>query len=91
MATITESVKESLLGVSQPENLSQTSRTTFLKHARKDEESGEYYMGEDDFINAIAPAEEDYVSRLSQDATDLGLPQISRPHMLIDTSSDSTK
>lgn len=33
----------------------------FYRHARKDE-SGELYMNEEDFINAIAPAQEDYVS-----------------------------
>jgi hypothetical protein len=61
MATITESVKESLLGTTKPEELSQTSRATFLKYAQRDE-SGELYMGEEDFVNAIAPPDEDYVS-----------------------------
>jgi hypothetical protein len=61
MATVTETVKESLLGTTKPEELSQTSRATFLKYAQKDE-NGELYMGEEDFVNAIAPPEEDYVS-----------------------------
>ena len=61
MATVAEAVKESILGVTQPEDLSPTSRTTFLKFAKQDEEDGDYYMGEDEFINAIAPPEEDYV------------------------------
>jgi solute carrier family 25 aspartate/glutamate transporter 12/13 len=34
----------------------------FFHHARKDESTGEHYMTEDDFINAIAPKHEDYVS-----------------------------
>lgn len=62
MATIKEAVKESLVGVSQEPQLSQQSRATFIRNSRKDEESGEAYMIEEDFINAIAPAEEDYVS-----------------------------
>ena len=56
-----ESVKESLLGTTVEPQLSQQSRATFEKHARKDEE-GEKLMTEDDFINAIAPMQEDYVS-----------------------------
>jgi len=62
MATVAETVKESLLGTSQPEELSPSSRTTFLKHARRDEETGELYMGEEEFVNAIAPPDQDYVS-----------------------------
>ena len=61
MATVTEAVKESLLGSSAPPSLSTESRMTFLKHAKKDQD-GELYMNEEDFINAIAPPEEDYVS-----------------------------
>jgi solute carrier family 25 aspartate/glutamate transporter 12/13 len=33
----------------------------FDKNARKDEKSGELFMGEEEFINAIAPEGEDYV------------------------------
>ena len=65
MATMAESVKESLLGTSQPEDLSPSSRTTFLKHARRDEDTDELYMGEEEFVNAIAPPEQNYVSLIS--------------------------
>jgi solute carrier family 25 aspartate/glutamate transporter 12/13 len=61
MATVTEAVKESLLGSKQPESLTHEARDTFLKHSRQ-EEDGELYMNEEDFINAIAPPDEDYVS-----------------------------
>ena len=61
MATVTDSIKESLLGSTQPENLSLESRHTFLKYAQQGE-NGEHFMSEDDFVNAIAPPEEDYVS-----------------------------
>jgi solute carrier family 25 aspartate/glutamate transporter 12/13 len=61
---VKEAVKETLLGVEVPVGvqLSALSRETFEKNARKDEESGELYMGEAEFTNAIAPAGEDYVS-----------------------------
>jgi solute carrier family 25 (mitochondrial aspartate/glutamate transporter), member 12/13 len=65
MATVAETVKESLLGTSQPAELSASSRTTFLKHARRDEDTGELYMGEEEFVNAIAPPDQDYVSLMS--------------------------
>jgi solute carrier family 25 (mitochondrial aspartate/glutamate transporter), member 12/13 len=61
MATVTEAVKESLLGTTQPAELSQESRVTFLAHAQQGND-GEYHMKKEDFINAIAPPEEDYVS-----------------------------
>ena len=60
MATVTEKVKESLVGTTQPPNLSQESRAEFMKHAKQDDD-GDWYMTEGDFINAIAPPEEDYV------------------------------
>ena len=62
MASVKESIKESLLGTTQPEDLSVESRTSFLKFARQGED-GELFMGEEEFINAIAPPGEDYVSR----------------------------
>jgi solute carrier family 25 aspartate/glutamate transporter 12/13 len=61
---VKEVVKESLLGSEQQTDvqLSAQSKATFDKNARKDEESGELFMGEEEFINAIAPASEDFVS-----------------------------
>jgi solute carrier family 25 aspartate/glutamate transporter 12/13 len=61
-----EAVKGSLLGLEEPTaNLSASYRATFLSNAKKDEESGEPVMGPDEFIDAIAPADEDYVSARS--------------------------
>jgi solute carrier family 25 (mitochondrial aspartate/glutamate transporter), member 12/13 len=54
-------VKESLLGTEEQTQLSAQTRATFLLHAKKDPESGELYMGREEFINAIAPPTEDYV------------------------------
>jgi solute carrier family 25 (mitochondrial aspartate/glutamate transporter), member 12/13 len=57
-----EAVKGSLLGIEEPVNLSATYRATFLSNAKKDEATGEPVMGPEEFVNAIAPADEDYVS-----------------------------
>lgn len=61
-----EVVKEKLLGTDLEQNvqLSALSKATFEKNARRDGVSGELVMGEEEFINAIAPEGEDYVSQL---------------------------
>lgn len=64
MATVTQSMKESLIGKTEPPQLSREVRANFLKYAKPDE-NGELYMGLEEFIRAIAPAEEDYVSGAS--------------------------
>jgi solute carrier family 25 (mitochondrial aspartate/glutamate transporter), member 12/13 len=67
MATATkvkEAVKESLLGTEDPIRLSAQSKATFANHARKDPETGELVMREAEFVNAIAPKNEDYVSQI---------------------------
>jgi solute carrier family 25 aspartate/glutamate transporter 12/13 len=60
-----EVVKETLLGSEQvvEVQLSAQSKATFDKNARKDAETGELFMGEEEFINAVAPESEDYVSQ----------------------------
>ena len=50
-------------GDDEPQTSTQT-RTEFMQYARKDEETGEYFMGEKEFVDAIAPEGEDYVSPL---------------------------
>ena len=60
MASVTEAIKESLVGTTTPESVSEGSRAEFLKYA-KQADDGEYYMTEQKFINAIAPSSEDYV------------------------------
>lgn len=66
VTTVKEAVKESLLGSEQvgEAQLSAQAKATFDKNARKDETTGERYMGEAEFINAVAPEGEDYVSQL---------------------------
>ena len=61
MATVKEAVKESLLGSTEAPHLSQQSRLNFVRHAQKDE-NGELFMDRENFINAVAPKHEDYVS-----------------------------
>lgn len=60
--TVKEAVKSSLLGSEEPAHLSASYRATFLSSAKKDEKTGELVMGPEEFIAAIAPADEDYVS-----------------------------
>jgi len=64
MATVKEQVGEVLLGTTDEPQLSQLTRAAFMKHAQKDDEGGDYYLNEDQFIDAIAPESEDYVSHL---------------------------
>ena len=63
MATVKEEVREVLLGSTEEPQLSQLTRAAFMKHAHKDE-SGEYFLNEDEFITAVAPEGEDYVSTI---------------------------
>ena len=62
MATVKEQAKEALLGTQDEPQLSQQTRAEFLKYALEDEETGERYLNEEQFVNAIAPKGEDYVS-----------------------------
>jgi solute carrier family 25 aspartate/glutamate transporter 12/13 len=61
MATITEQVSEVLVGTTEEPQLTQQTKATFMKYALQDEKTGEHYLGEEEFINAIAPESEDYV------------------------------
>ncbi|KAI1802973.1 mitochondrial carrier [Daldinia bambusicola] len=65
-AIVKEAVKESLLGTQEPSDLSASHRALFLQNAKKDEETGELYMGPEEFIEAIAPPSEDY-HKISRD------------------------
>ena len=62
MATVKQTIKESLLGTTREPELSQQTKATFDRNARQDEVTGDFYMTEEDFVNAIAPANENYVS-----------------------------
>lgn len=62
VSSVKEAVKESLVGTEEPAQLSAQTKARFNSHAIKDPESGELYLGPEEFINAIAPKDEDYVS-----------------------------
>lgn len=57
-----EATKESLVGVELENQSSEQSRAEFMQYAQKDEETGEFYMNEKAFVDAVAPEGEDYVS-----------------------------
>ncbi|KAF2003900.1 mitochondrial carrier [Amniculicola lignicola CBS 123094] len=59
MTTVTEQVGEVLLGTSEEPQLSQLTRASFMKYALTDA-AGEHYLGEQEFIEAVAPDSEDY-------------------------------
>ena len=61
MASVTEQAKEALLGTTDEPQLSQQTRAEFNSYAIQDSETGEEYLDEEQFINAIAPKGEDYV------------------------------
>lgn len=61
MATVTDQIKESLVGTLVEPSLSTDAQATFERHAKKDESNGELYMTEKEFVDAIAPSNEDYV------------------------------
>ncbi|KAL2041477.1 hypothetical protein N7G274_005859 [Stereocaulon virgatum] len=60
MATAKAAVKESLLGTTLEPEFSAQTRATFDRNAKQDEATGEKYMTEEDFVNAIAPDSENY-------------------------------
>jgi len=62
VTAVKEAVKESLLGSEEPVQLSVQTKARFNSRAAKDPETGELFMGPDEFIDAIAPPDEDYVS-----------------------------
>lgn len=62
MATVKEVLKETLVGTTLEPELTPETRATFSRHARQVEATEELYMGKDEFVDAIAPMNEDYVS-----------------------------
>ncbi|KAK5715631.1 mitochondrial aspartate-glutamate transporter agc1 [Elasticomyces elasticus] len=59
MATVVDQVKETLVGTENGAGLSVQTRYDFMHNAIKDDD-GELYMGEKEFVDAIAPEGEDY-------------------------------
>ena len=65
---VKEGVKETLLGVEDEMQTSDQTRSEFMKYAKKDETTEEWYMSESEFIDAVAPVGEDYVSNITSSA-----------------------
>ncbi|KXL41465.1 hypothetical protein M433DRAFT_150399 [Acidomyces richmondensis BFW] len=53
MASAVEAVKEKLVGTEEGVELTAQTRSEFFKHAKKDEETGVYYMDEEGFVDAM--------------------------------------
>ncbi len=60
---VKEAVKEAVVGSGESTQISAQTRAHFLSNAVKDPETGELYMGNDEFIDAVAPKSEDFVSQ----------------------------
>lgn len=58
-----DTITEALVGTEESANVSSESKDRFLKYASL-EENGERFMSLEDFVDAIAPPDEDYVSCL---------------------------
>ncbi|ROV87683.1 hypothetical protein VMCG_10556 [Cytospora schulzeri] len=57
---VKEAVKESLIGSEEPVHISSQAKARFNSNALKDPETGELFLGPDEFIDAVAPPDEDY-------------------------------
>ncbi|ORY71803.1 mitochondrial carrier domain-containing protein [Pseudomassariella vexata] len=58
--TVKEAVKETLLGIDEPVELTAKNKAFFYGSAVKDPKTGELYMGPNEFMDAVAPPDEDY-------------------------------
>lgn len=66
VTAVKDAVKESLLGHGEElpiADFSAQTKAIFEKFAHKDESTGELVMNEEEFVDAIAPKDEDYVSQ----------------------------
>lgn len=63
MESAKHAVKESLLGIETEQDLSAQTQATFFKHAKTNNGTAEAYMSEEEFVDAIAPTSENYVSQ----------------------------
>lgn len=66
ISVVKEAVKETLVGSEEPTQISAQTKAHFLSNAIKDPETGELYLGSDEFVKAVAPKNEDFVSRASK-------------------------
>lgn len=62
-AVAKEALKETLIGSEDPVQLSASTKARFLTHAIADTETGDLYLGPDEFLKAVVPGDEDFVSQ----------------------------
>ena len=65
-ATETPEIPDPRAVSDNPGSLSIGSKARFNKYALRDEKTGEQYLGPDQFTDAVAPIDEDYVSSPSR-------------------------
>jgi hypothetical protein len=66
VSTVKEVVKDTLVGhEDQPPESSSHYKAKFTKFARKDAETGELFLGPEEFVDAVAPSDEDFVGSFS--------------------------
>ena len=64
MAVVAEKLKDEVSIMDDELPMSTQTRQEFVAHAIKDQETGELFMGPHEFIHAVAPEGEDYVSTM---------------------------
>lgn len=63
MSAVKEAVKDSLVGSEDAGlQMSTQTRARFMSNAIKDPATGELYLGNDEFVKAVTPKNEDFVS-----------------------------
>jgi solute carrier family 25 (mitochondrial aspartate/glutamate transporter), member 12/13 len=65
---VKEAVKETLVGSEEGTHISAQTRAHFLSKAVQDPETGELYLGNEEFVDAVAPKNEDFVSVFTEGA-----------------------
>ena len=60
MTVVKEAVKETLVGHEEATQMSAHTKAHFLANAAKDPQTGELFMGPDEFITAVAPKNDDF-------------------------------
>lgn len=63
IAVAKEALKEGLIGHEDSVGLSAHTKARFLTHAVADAETGELYLGPEEFLKAVMPKGEDFVSQ----------------------------
>ena len=66
LLAVKSEVEDSIGTADEDVQFSSLARSEFMQHALRDEETGELYMDEEAFVNAVAPLGHDYVCQPSR-------------------------